>query len=105
MFSVATRKTVLHTTNTKLSDRGKTENEFKEFIGTILKNSRNTCLTANGVAGSTLGFCFCMVSSSCLCFQPSQPLEREKSAESLFQSKVLLETHVNYNFNPLYITV
>lgn len=35
--SVATRKTVLHTTNTKLSDRGKTENEFKEFIGTILK--------------------------------------------------------------------
>lgn len=31
-------------------------------------------LTANGVAGSTFGFCFWTGSSSCLLFQPSQPL-------------------------------
>lgn len=35
-------------------------------------------LTASGVAGSTFGFCFWAGSSSCLLFQPSQPLATEK---------------------------
>ena len=40
-----------------------------------------TCLTASGVAGSILGFCFWTVSSSCLLFQPSQPLRRADTGE------------------------
>lgn len=53
----------------------------------MIKNTRDpkqptakkkpTYLTANGVAGSTFGFCFWTGSSSCLLFQPSQPLATE----------------------------
>lgn len=60
----------------KRSTKGPTVQLHSSTQSTQMRDAWLTCLTASGVAGSILGFCFWTVSSSCLLFQPSQPLER-----------------------------